>query len=198
MIWFMNNLIGVCKMGYFEVIENILSSKDVTVGGGSASAFSGAMAAGLIGMVSRLSVGKEYGLKDEEYIAYAEELDALNEKLIQGVENDADAYMGIVNAYKLPKSTEKEKADRKVAIQQAGINGATAPKDNGYLCKRVWEIGKALDGKSNSNAGSDLSIGINLSAVGVDGCIQNIEANLGMIKDEEALKGFQEDINNLK
>ncbi|MDY0235270.1 MAG: cyclodeaminase/cyclohydrolase family protein [Gudongella sp.] len=185
-------------MTYFNVVENILSSEDVTVGGGSASAFSGAMAAGLIGMVARLSVGKDYGMTDKEYISYAEELDMLNEKLIQGVQKDADAYMGIVNAFKLPKSTEEEKTLRKIAVQQAGIDGATAPRDNAYLCKKVLEVGKALEGKSNTNAASDLNIGVNLAAVGVDGCIQNIKANLGMIKDEEVLKGFHEDINSLK
>ena len=197
--WFMNIYnIRSDKMGYVDVLENILDSVDVTVGGGSASALSGAMAAGLIGMVARLSLGKEYGLEDSQYTELADELDQINKKLIQGVEEDAKAYLTIVNAYKLPKSNDEEKSARKEAIVQAGITAASAPRDNGYLCKRVFEIGNMLKGKSNSNAGSDLSIGINLAEVGVDGCVQNIEANLPLIKNEEILNKFKEDINSLR
>ncbi len=185
-------------MSYINVLENILNSVDVTVGGGSASAFSGAMAAGLIGMVARLSLNKDYGFEDNKYIELADELDAINKELIKGVEEDAKAYSTIIDAYKFPKSTDDEKAVRKQAIENAGIIAATAPLNNAKLCKMVLEIGKILDGKSNKNAASDISIGINLAKIGVDGCIQNIEANLPLIKNEEILAKFKKEIDNLK
>lgn len=185
-------------MSYFNVLENILDSKDVTVGGGSASALSGAMAAGLIGMVARLSLNKDYGLEDSKYIELADELDKLNKELLEGVEEDAKAYSMIVNAYKLPKSTDEEKQIRKHAIENAGIAAASVPKNNAYLCKRVLEIGQILSGKSNNNAASDLNIGINLANVGIDGCVQNIEANLPLIKKEEVLEKFKSDIDCLR
>jgi len=50
-----------------EILRKIIDSKDFTVGGGSAAALSGAMAAGLVGMVARLSVDKNYGLSSEKY-----------------------------------------------------------------------------------------------------------------------------------
>jgi len=185
-------------MGYISVLENILDSVDVTVGGGSASAFSGAMAAGLIGMVARLSLNKDYGLEDRKYIELADELDTLNVELIKGMQDDACAYMMITKAYKLPKSTDEEKAIRREAIESAGVGGALAPLNNANLCKRVYEIGKILEGKSNTNAASDLNIGINLAKVGVDGCVQNIEANLPLIKNESILEKFKNDINNIE
>ncbi|MDF2675997.1 MAG: formiminotransferase-cyclodeaminase [Bacillota bacterium] len=185
-------------MSYIEVLENILDSKDVTVGGGSASALSGAMAAGLIGMVARLSLNKEYGLEDSKYLELADELDVINSELIKGVEEDAKAYSTIIEAYKHPKSTDEEKALRKQKIENAGVTAATAPLNNAKLCNRVLQIGQILDGKSNKNAASDISIGINLAKIGVDGCIQNIEANLPLIKNEEILAKFKNEIDNLK
>ena len=186
------------SMDYVDVLENILNSVDVTVGGGSASALSGAMAAGLIGMVSRLSIHKDYGLEDRKYLELAEELDRINKKLLEGVKEDAKAYSMIINAYKLPKSNDDEKEVRRKTIENAGIAAASVPRDNAYLCKRVLEIGKMLDGKSNINAVSDLKIGINLAKVGVDGCLQNIEANLPLIKNAKILEKFNHDIQVLK
>ena len=185
-------------MGYISVLENILDSVDVTVGGGSASAFSGAMAAGLIGMVARLSLNKDYGLDDRKYIELADELDSLNTSLIKGMQDDACAYLMITKAYKLPKATDEEKVIRKDAIEKAGIDGALVPLNNAGLCKRVYEIGKMLEGKSNKNAVSDLNIGISLARVGVDGCIQNVEANLPLIKKESVLEKFNSEIKNIK
>ena len=185
-------------MNYIEVLENILDSKDVTVGGGSASALSGAMAAGLIGMVARLSLNKDFGLEDSKYIELADELDVINKELINVVTLDAKAYSTIIEAYKLPKLTDEDKAARKTAIENAGITAATAPLNNAKNCKRVLEIGQILDGKSNKNAASDISIGIQLATVGVDGCIQNIEANLPLIKNEKILSKFRSEIENLK
>jgi methenyltetrahydrofolate cyclohydrolase len=182
-------------MNYQEVIEKILDSKDVTIGGGSASSISAAMAAGLSGMVARLSVGKDYGLTDEQYIRIADELDELGKKLEAGSVADADAYMQIINAYKLPKATDEEKEARKVAIQAAGIAAATQPMDNAKLCLDVHKLCVSLKGVSNKNAESDLLIGIGLSALGIRGCVMNIKANLGIIKDESKVTFFNEQIN---
>lgn len=185
-------------MSYINVLDNILDSDDVTVGGGSASALSGAMAAGLIGMVAKLSLKKDYGLEDDKYIELAYELDVINKDLIKGMEEDAKAYSTIIDAYKLPKSTDDEKAARRKAIENAGITAATAPLKNACLCKRVFEIGKVLDGKSNKNAATDLYIGINLAKIGVDGCAQNVEVNLPLIRDEEIISKFKKDIDLIK
>jgi formiminotetrahydrofolate cyclodeaminase len=181
-------------MNYQEVIEKILDSKDVTIGGGSASCISGAMAAGLSGMVARLSVGKDYGLTDEQYVKIADELDELGKKLESGSVADADAYMQIINAYKLPKATDEEKEARKAAIQAAVVAAATQPMDNAKLCLDLHKLCVSLKGVSNTNAESDLLIGIGLSALGIRGCVMNIKANLGIIKDESKVAFFNEQI----
>ena len=86
-----------------SVMERIFDSEDTTVGGGAASALSGAMAAGMIGMVARLSAKKPVNLTVEEYGEIAEECDKLTAQLQQGAVNDMLAYRKIVDAFRLPK-----------------------------------------------------------------------------------------------
>ena len=79
-------------MDYKGVMDLILDTDDVTVGGGSASALSGALACGLIGMVCKLSTKKDYGIAPDKQLNYAKELEELREELLKGVVDDANAY----------------------------------------------------------------------------------------------------------
>lgn len=172
-------------MNLYEVIDNIMDSKDVTVGGGSASAVAAAMAAGLIGMVARLSVAKgdkTYGLADREYLACADELDSLAEELKKGAVDDANAYLGIKNAYALPKDTEEQKEARRLAVENAAVTAATVPLKNAERAARILEWGRRLEGHSNGNAGSDLECGKMLAAMAVRGASLNVSANMPLIK----------------
>ncbi|MDX9917112.1 MAG: cyclodeaminase/cyclohydrolase family protein [Gudongella sp.] len=185
-------------MNYEDVLKLILDTDDVTVGGGSASALSGAVACGLIGMVCKLSTKKDYGISPERQLELAKELEDIREVLLKGVVTDANAYGVIRDAYKLPKETDEEKEIRKQAIANAGTVGATAPMENAKLCRRVYEIGIELDGKSNPNCHSDLAIGYELAKIGTNGCIMNIEANLPLVKDEAKIDEFNKAITELR
>lgn len=185
-------------MDYKDVMDLILDTDDVTVGGGSASALSGALACGLIGMVCKLSTKKDYGIAPDIQLNYAKELEELREKLFNGVVEDANAYGVIRDAYKLPKETDEEKERRKQAIANAGVVGASAPLENAKLCRRVYEIGMELDGKSNPNCHSDLVIGYELAKVGTNGCLMNIEANLPLVKDQAKIQEFNDAMKELR
>jgi formiminotetrahydrofolate cyclodeaminase len=185
-------------MDYKDVLALILDADDITVGGGSASALSGALACGLIGMVCKLSVKKDFGIAPGKQLEYAKELEELREKLLAGVVDDANAYGVIIDAYKLPKETEEEKEARKQAISNAGVLGATAPMENAKLCKRVYDIGIELEGKTNPNCLSDLVIGYELAKIGTNGCLMNIEANLPLVKDKSKIEEFNNVIKELR
>lgn len=180
-----------------DVLSKIIDSEDTTVGGGSASALSGAMAGGMIAMVAKLSRKKPVNFSVEQYDAIAAECDALAEKLQQGCVNDTQAYCMIVDAFKLPKGTEAEKAARSAAVQAAVIQAAEVPRDNAYLNARVYELGSSLLGNSNPACHSDLSSALYLSQSGVKDCVLNIQANLGMIKDEAVKSAFKDDMLSL-
>lgn len=185
-------------MDYKKIIDMMLDENDFTVGGGCASALAGAMATGLIGMVANLSKGKDYGYDDEKYDEIISELNEMKSKFLEGSVKDNEAYLLIVNAYKLPKSTEEEKSIRKKAIQDAGIEAAKVPLSNALFNKRTYDIGIDLLEKSNQAAITDLQAGIDLAKVGIDAGCANVYANLPLIKDEKIVTELKEQVKKLE
>lgn len=178
-------------MDYKKIFELVLEEKDSTVGGGSTAAILGAMASGLMGMVVNLSKGKDYGYTEEKYEAILAELNVLKRELLKGSVDDNEAYMMIVNAYKLPKAIYEEKEMRKKAIQNAGIVAANVPLLNAKLNKKVYEIGNSLIGKTNPACFTDLKAGVELSKLGIEIAKTNVEVNLPLIKDEKIIHDFK-------
>ena len=174
-----------------QIMDKILDSRDATIGGGSASALAAAMAAGLGGMVARLSAGKDWGLTDAEYLQMADRLDTLANQLVEGSIRDAAAFAEISSAFKFPRSSEAEKNTRSKAINQAAVSAAAAPLDNSRLTLELIEIMDRLIGNHNTGAESDLMIGRRLLDVAIYGFAANIKANLPLIKDEAALEKFE-------
>ena len=181
-----------------DVLKQIIDSNDFTVGGGSASALAGAMAAGMAAMVARLSLKKPVNLSVEEYEALIAEADGLAAKLFDGAKKDTEAYCMIKDAFALPKETDEQKAARTAAVSRAATVAASTPRDNGVMCRRANEIARKLEGNSNAAASSDLASAIYLSEAGVKGCLLNIEANLSLIRDEQTVAALQNDIKTLK
>lgn len=179
-------------MNLDEVMERIYDSKDFTAGGGAASAVSAAMAASLAAMVSRLSAGKGLGLADGEYEAIADGLDGTSRDLRDGAVLDLAAFLGIKAAYALPKGTDEEKAARRAEIGRAAFVAADVPRQNARLALEVAEAVGKLEGKSNANAASDLEVGKDFAFAAVRGCLANIRANLGLIKDPERIAELEE------
>jgi len=185
-------------MDHHAILDLILDSRDVTVGGGSASALAGAMAAGLAGMVARLSTGKAYGLPDPRYLEIAGSAERLATELAAGAVRDSAAYLLIKQAYALPKGTPEEKAVRAEAIQRAGIAAAAVPLENAGRCAQVRDLCAALHGQSNPNTGSDLKVADMLCRAGLEGCLDNIAANLPLIKDGAIRSEFETQAANLR
>lgn len=181
-----------------EAFLKVIDPKDNATGGGTASAVAGAMAAGLAGMVARVSRGKP----DLESEQFYDEIDRaarqLVRQLLAGGREDSEAFGEVMLAYRLPKSTEGEKAARSVAIQR-GLEGATTvPLENGERCADVIVLVGRLTPKHNTNATSDLDVGRRLAIVALEGCIDNVEINMGSLKNEVVREGFTERLNGLR
>ncbi len=166
-----------------DILARVLASSDATVGGGSASALAGAMAAGLAGMVARLSVGRGLEFSDAEYEAAVVEADALARTLHAGAEEDAGAYSLVKNAYRLPRGTEADVTARELAVHDALIAAALVPLENARRSLRVLDLCVQLGESANEAAASDLAAAWLLADAAVQGCLLNVDVNLEHLTD---------------
>jgi len=176
----------------------VLDPDDNSTGGGTASALAGAMAAALAAMVARLSVGKDQGASDTAYRQLSSDGETLSDELAAGAVQDSEAFAAVKAAYRLPRETPEEKAERTQAIQAAMIHAARVPLHNAGLCVRVLELVGLLEGRSNPDALSDLQCAGYLARAGLDGCLANVAINLPAIKDPAVVAAIDRGARSLR
>lgn len=161
-----------------------LSSAEAVPGGGSVAALSGALAAALIAMVCRLTVGKaEYDPVQAELQAILRRVEPLEYELRALMQTDMDAYASVIRSYKLPKTTESEKRIRSAAIQDALKHASGVPLQVAELCATLTELAAAVAEKGNKNAASDAGVAMLMAEAGLRGAALNVSINLKAIKD---------------
>ena len=154
-------------------------------GGGSVAALSAASAAALIEMVANLTLGtKGY----EEVTAQMENVKKVageyKEKFINYIDEDSDSFNKIMAAFKLPKDTDEQKAERTKVVQEAFKGAATVPLNVGKDAFALLELAKTVVLKGNQNAVTDGAVAAMQARTAVHGAFYNVKINLGSIKDE--------------
>ena len=129
---------------------------------------------------------------EEFYTRHGDDLTQLSNDLFNGGHQDSEAFATVRQSFRLPKETDEEKAVRRQAIQSAWINAAEIPLLNAERCARVLVLAGELDGRSNENAASDLASAAYLAQAGLKGCLENVDINLPMIKDQTVVAQLQE------
>jgi formiminotetrahydrofolate cyclodeaminase len=171
--------------GNVEAFLRVLDPTDNCTGGGTASAVAGAMAAALVAMVARLSIGKQWLETEAFYLKLSAEAEALSAELLDGGHDDSEAFVAMRAAYRLPKDTDEELSMRREAIQRATLRAAHVPLANVERCWRVLELAIQLRGHFNHNAASDLGCVILLGRASLLWCAENVEMDMPMIADEK-------------
>ena len=176
----------------------ILKSDAPAPGGGSVSALAGAEGAGLLMMVCDLTIGKEkYKEYEDVCIQAKEKLAPLYEGLKAGVDLDTEAFDLVSAAFKMPKETDDEKAERSAAIQAGTIKATEVPLANMKYGYDALEQADVLLGRYNTNCGSDFGVAVlNLRAC-VLGAYMNVKINLPGIKDEGLKAKYKERADKL-
>jgi glutamate formiminotransferase / formiminotetrahydrofolate cyclodeaminase len=174
--------VGGLRAGIEPFIEQ-LAAPTATPGGGSAAAASGAMAAGLAGMVASMSRGKKAYLQYESQLSEAlGRLTHLREELKVAIDADAESYNVVMKAYK----AAKESSDGGAAIAAALRQATSVPLSVAEMAVEISQIAASLRAVTNPNMSSDLTTAIALARAAFEGASANVEINLGSLKPDSS------------
>ena len=161
-----------------------LASADPTPGGGTASAVAGALAAALVAMVARTTIGKKkFADRQAAMEAIRDEADKLRGDLLAQAEADARAFDAVLAAYRLPKASPAEEARRAAAVQEATRGAIAAPLAVCRMARRVLELARRVGAEGNPNAASDAGVAGLLAAAAARGALLNVRINLPQLAD---------------
>lgn len=168
-----------------EEFLTVSASSSPTPGGGSVSAYVGALAASMTCMVANLTIGKEK-YKDvepeaKEILAQAEEVLAL---LKSGLSQDIAEFSNFMDVLKLPKSTEEEKASRAAKMQEVLVSATDTPLGISQNCFKVLQLAQRLAPIGNKGAISDVGVSAYLAESALKSAMLSVDINLPGIKDE--------------
>lgn len=162
-----------------------LASPTPTPGGGTASAIAGAMGTSLLVMVTGLAKSRHNTDAEKAALARAREcLTPITTHLAQLADTDAQAFNRVMDAYRLPKATDTEKAARTQAIQSALQGATTAPLHTLRACADALAHARVVAEHGNRSAASDAGVAIGLLRAAAAGAQANVQTNLDSIKDE--------------
>lgn len=154
------------------------SSESPAPGGGSISAYVGALGIALAGMVANLSSHKRgWDARWKEFSDVAEKAESLKKQLIQMVDEDTRAFNKIMDAFGLPNGSPDEKAARKVAIQAATLYAIEVPFKVMQLSAATLDIIQQMAEHGNPNSVSDSGVGALCARTAVLGAWLNVKIN---------------------
>lgn len=177
-----------------------VQSEAPTPGGGSVAASVGALGGALTNMVGNLTIDKKvYENIPEDKKKVMEnnfkKIQDLVEELIVIIDEDARAFDGVMNAFKLAKDTEEDKKKRSAAIQEGYKEALETPLKCGEKCLEILELQDVFANYGNINAITDVGVGTLLAYSGLEGALFNVTINLKSIKDEEYKKEIESKVN---
>ncbi|GAC1626063.1 MAG: hypothetical protein NVS9B13_22030 [Candidatus Acidiferrum sp.] len=178
---------------------NAVAEPSATPGGGSVSAFAGALAAALGQMVAGLSRKKKSQAAHADKLT--EQLDALHktaEELTLAIDRDAESYDRVMSAFKLPQGNSEEIRKREEAVQTATRGAAEAPLEVARQSVALFECLVQLEAIAAASMRSDLQVARLMASAGARGALANVEINLEGITDAGYTKSMREKIVELR
>lgn len=160
------------------------ASESPAPGGGSISAYMGALGAALATMVANLSSHKA-GWDDrwEEFSDWAVRGQQIKDELLFLVDEDTKAFNKVMDSFGLPKTTDEEKAARTAAIQDATKYATDIPFRTMERTFDTFEVIKAMAKNGNPNSVSDAGVGALCARSAVMGAFLNVKINAAGLKD---------------
>jgi len=159
----------------------IRDSRKATPGGGSVAAYIGALAAGLVSMVGRITASKKDTVQDrnrlQELVMKGEDL---RQRFLRLVIEDAESFDAVMQAFKLPK----DKPDtRRKAIQEATLKAAEVPLRTLDSSVHVLRLVEEIARHGATNTLSDVTTSAAAARAAVEGAVSNVLINLEILDD---------------
>jgi len=149
-------------------------------GGGSAAALAGALAAALVAMVARLTIGrKAYAGAEPRMRQVLAETEALRGQLRRLVDDDAAAYAKVGAAYKLAKDDPR----RRRAVDASLVGAAEVPLVVARGANRLIALAREVEAIGNRNASSDARVGAALARAALEGAVENVRVNVAALSE---------------
>ena len=160
------------------------ASESAAPGGGSVSAYMGALAAALGAMVANLSAHKR-GWDDrwKEFSDQAVKGQDIMERLLKLVDEDTAAFAKIMNVFSMPKGTEEEKAARAEAMEKATLYATQVPLRTMQNALEAMPLALEMVRKGNPASASDAGVGAIAALAAVKGAQLNVRINAAGLKD---------------
>ncbi len=170
--------------------EDLASERPVP-GGGSASAYAGALGAGLCAMVLRITQKRtEASLADS-----ISELDNLRNDFLRLVDDDSAAFTRVSDAMKLPRATADEKAQRKERLQSGFLAAARVPLEIAKTARRLLESCERVSASAAPMTVSDIGVGALMAETALRGAALNVMINLASLEDAAQVKALSEELD---
>ncbi|MCM1449727.1 MAG: glutamate formimidoyltransferase [Clostridiales bacterium] len=160
------------------------ASESPAPGGGSISAYMGTLGAALATMVANLSAHKA-GWDDRWrfFSDAAEQGRELVDSLLQLVDDDTEAFNGIMAVFAMPKGTDAEKEARALAMEQATEYATRVPLHTMQQAVKVFPLALLMAREGNPASVSDAGVGAIAARAAVRGALLNVKINAAGLKD---------------
>ncbi len=173
------------EMALADVLD-AFATTDPVPGGGSAAALAGAIGTSLLLMVAAIPKTKTGAPEETADLAEAAtRLHPLRDQLLELVDRDSDAYKQVMDAYRLPKASEVEKASRQDAIDRAMRSATATPLDTMRACQQALRGAVTVAANGNRRTTSDVGVGVELLVAALRGARMNVDINLAALDDQE-------------
>ena len=177
---------------------NELSTNSPAPGGGSVAALAGSLGAALSSMVAALTHEKKEMLESKPLMdEIGVEAQQLKDRLAVLVEEDTQAFNKVMEANRLPATTDEEKEIKKESLDSANKYAIHIPLETAQKCLRVIELSQELVTNGNPNSVSDAGVAAEVALAGLRGACMNVMINLSEIDDTSYCEALQNEVDSL-
>lgn len=179
-----------------------VAERTPTPGGGSVAAHLAELGCALTAMAFRFTSGEKFAAVEAALAAHVGELERLRAAVRPLVDEDSAAYDVVTAAYKLPKSTDAERATRSAAIQRALLGALEVPARTLAHATAALELARAGAAAVNPNLASDASTGVWCLRSAAEAAFHNVRINAASLSDKalgaERLAAAERDLHTAR